>query len=653
MPLWSDDFNRADGPVGGDWVVKSGAFTISSNKLMATSTGVIVTGQATAPGASMAEAVVSISTSSTGIAMPAIRINSTGTRGWGVSAYHNGANTVIRRVAFQDGVQYPAESYTLVGQTPSTATLRIAWSAGTVYCYINGTQVLSAVDSGYGGQTGLGVYLNSTVQTVDDFSCSGDGTPQLLISPRVVGTDDGDQLISVLGVGVTWTPGTPGTPSFSVNAGSVVSQQVTSTTNATVVFSPPATPQVVTFSDVADGLSSTITVVDGTYLGGGTGGVGGLSEAVISWLETQAPHAGIVAKQENGVVTAGATLDIKTVLGGVTLQTEATVGPDPENSPALGLLPVLWRLVNGGYDPAIGPFPEPPVTPLAQLLGTLAAEFAAFRDPSTFTIQDIMDGLRGTGDYTHADLKTAIDAISAPDLQGIIDLLLAIRGSETASIAYNQLILAAIAGAGGYSLDDVKTWSDATRGSGLPTIRGVLDAIAALDIDLSPVTDKLTLIQPDTSYNTTTLNASIGGVAATVGTIAGVVDAVLNIVTALQEAAPVKLPPIVAPTDTWTLGSPVALAEAIQIDESMHGVLIDVTDVGYGVKRLPVGDFNMIFRAGYLAFINPTGYVEEPQFLSFTKGIYTPKTCTAAIGVLVKPNQGQTGTATPFTVDAP
>lgn len=651
MPLWSDDFNRADGPVGGDWVVKSGAFTIASNKLMATSTGVIVTGQATAPGASMAQAVVSITTSSTGIAMPAIRINSTGTRGWGVSAYHNGSNTVIRRVAFQDGVQYPAESYTLVGQTPSTATLRIAWSAGTVYCYINGTQVLSAVDSGYSGQTGLGVYLNSTVQTVDDFSCSGDGTPQLLISPRVVGTEDGDQLISVLGVGVTWTPGTPGTPSFSVNAGSVVSQQVTSTTNATVVFSPPATPQVVTFSDVADGLSSTITVVDGTYLGGGTGGVGGLSEAVISWLETQAPHAGIVAKQENGVVTAGATLDIKTVLGGVTLQTEATVGPDPENSPALGLLPVLWRLVNGGYDPAIGPFPEPPVTPLAQLLGTLAAEFAAFRDPSTFTIQDIMDGLRGTGDYTHADLYAAIGGISGGSNQDVLDYLDTIRGDEVTTLANIYAALAAIRTVNTYHLGDVKTWIESARGTDLPTIRDVLTKLGPSSVNIDTKINALS----DLIVTETTIQGMLDILLAAISGRTGVSIAdVYDLVDDLPNQLPTPITkghPLVAPTDSWTLGTPVALAEAVQIDVGMDGILVDVVDRPSGVKEYPVGDYAMIFRAGYCAFINPMGYVEEPQYLSFTKGIYIPKTCTRAAGVLVKPNQGQTGTVTPYTVD--
>lgn len=115
----------------------------------------------------------------------------------------------------------------------------------------------------------------------------------------------------------------------------------------------------------------------------------------------------------------------------------------------------------------------------------------------------------------------------------------------------------------------------------------------------------------------------------------------------------VIVPPVIQPDTEPVLGTPVAIAEAVQIDAPMAGVLIDVTDVGSGVRRYPVGDFDMLYKAGYLAFINPLGYVEEPQFLSFTKGIYTPKTCTEAIGVLVKPNQGQEGTITPFTLVAP
>jgi hypothetical protein len=85
----------------------------------------------------------------------------------------------------------------------------------------------------------------------------------------------------------------------------------------------------------------------------------------------------------------------------------------------------------------------------------------------------------------------------------------------------------------------------------------------------------------------------------------------------------------------------------------MDGILIDVTQKPDSVKLYPVGDYEMIFRAGYCAFINPLGYVEEPQYLSFTQGVYIPKTCTRAIGVLVKPNQGQLGTIKPYRLTAP
>jgi hypothetical protein len=271
--------------------------------------------------------------------------------------------------------------------------------------------------------------------------------------------------------------------------------------------------------------------------------------------------------------------------------------------------------------------------PVTYALRALIDRADALKTEENYNLASVISLIWGTGGYDLTQIKAAIDAISAPDLSTVIDAVEAARGTSLPTIRDVLDLLGIISTTSNYTLGDVLTAIAAIPGS-----------------DLSPITDKLDLIQPSTSYTLTTLAAQLDGLATSLGTINDKLDAITTTLGNLSVSVTAKVPPVVAPTDEPTLGTPVALAEDIEIDVPMAGIIVDVVDKPSGVKVYPVGDFEMIFRAGYCAFINPMGYVEEPQYLSFTKGVYTPKTCTQAIGVLVKPNQGQTGWVTPFTI---
>jgi hypothetical protein len=64
--------------------------------------------------------------------------------------------------------------------------------------------------------------------------------------------------VTLLGTGTSWTAGTPGTPTFTVSAGTKTAQTVVNGTTATLTFTAPTTPGVVTITD--PGTSATATV---------------------------------------------------------------------------------------------------------------------------------------------------------------------------------------------------------------------------------------------------------------------------------------------------------------------------------------------------------------------------------------------------------
>ena len=250
----------------------------------------------------------------------------------------------------------------------------------------------------------------------------------------------------------------------------------------------------------------------------------------------------------------------------------------------------------------------------------------------------------------HQDILTAIGALEGGDNQEVLDAIAGVKGDPLATVKAAIDLVYALGTTEGYSLADVKTWAEAARDTGLPTIRDVLAKLGTSGSTIEARIDALSdLIVTETTIQGL-LDIAVGVLAGAEGaTIDGVLDAI--------DLLPKELPagggvcaPLITPTTEPVYGDQVALAEALQIDAPMAGVLIDVVDLPGGVREYPVGDFSMIFRAGYLAFITPLGYVEQPQYLSFTKGIYMAKTCTEAIGVLIKPNQGQTGFVKPFTL---
>jgi len=92
------------------------------------------------------------------------------------------------------------------------------------------------------------------------------------------------------------------------------------------------------------------------------------------------------------------------------------------------------------------------------------------------------------------------------------------------------------------------------------------------------------------------------------------------------------------------------LAERITIDGPMDGVIIMI---GTAPSRLPFFQFSALksFKyLGALAFVNDNLDVEAWQTISFTDGLYTPKTMKRATSVYIRTTGGVTGDVIPWTI---
>lgn len=86
-------------------------------------------------------------------------------------------------------------------------------------------------------------------------------TVGIAASPTIANLNVTSQTETVTGLGVTWTPGTPGSPLFTISSGaSIVSQVVNSSTSATVVISTGSAGGVATITDPSTGFTAPITL---------------------------------------------------------------------------------------------------------------------------------------------------------------------------------------------------------------------------------------------------------------------------------------------------------------------------------------------------------------------------------------------------------
>jgi len=110
------------------------------------------------------------------------------------------------------------------------------------------------------------------------------------------------------------------------------------------------------------------------------------------------------------------------------------------------------------------------------------------------------------------------------------------------------------------------------------------------------------------------------------------------------------VPPVWPGADNVTLGTPVALAPGVTIEEGMDGVIVHITAVDPKQMFFTYDDVKAYRHIGALAFFSDEGDLEMWQTLGFVDAVYTPRSLEHAAGVKLMTPGGTEGTVTPWVI---
>lgn len=652
MATFYDDFERANGSLGSNWTDAYSSSSIVSGAAVGTSGTFTVCNTITDSGRNEAQIHFVWITGQTYTACAGVKMSNAARAGYWAGVYNNGgtwtfaiwrrdasANTVIASEALGS---YPVYS----------GLINIVYDTDTIYATLDGAHAISVADTTYVLNSYMGMWLTNSSAVALDFRAVGGAAVQLDITPDVVGNYGSTIPLTATGTGTAWTSGTPGSPTFSCNHGTITAQTVNGTTDADLTFDPGDYLGPVTFTDPSTGATDTITVTSDTEVvpPGGTF----LSQTAIDYIERSAAAeetAYILNRTTDITVTSDETSAMFGMYQTKRSVTESTY--EPSGNPAVtAIADILWRLVNGGYDPTAGPFPTPGFSTLDAGLVAIKADLDELMGESEWTLPDLLAYLGGDPFASHRDIMTAIAGVSEPDLTPVLDAIAALQGDPLATV---KAVLDRV-----YLLDP----------TGTHNLAEILDAIAAIEggeVDLSPVltaiSDLQTYIHGEHETIRTELAAGflvvsaiqalIGSATGTVANVISGVTDVLAIVNEVKDAVtPIAVPPVWIDEAHATVGDAVALADALDISGPLDGLIVNITDSPSGAAKFGFGTTKSWRYVGAVIFQSDRGDWEWAQPIGLEGQIITPRTMQHAAAARFRVESGWQGTVRAFTVTA-
>jgi hypothetical protein len=634
MSTFTDDFERGDGGLANDWYVYTGTFTIASGNVSASAAGWAYNGQISADGRQDALVTFTKGADADVRCGAFLKMTSAHTGGYACYGFVTGGVTQwhVRRVTNSNF----ATDITVNGALLSNGQhiIRFLYDGGILTLWVDGQLILTGFDDTYDAESLAGIYANAAQSAIDAFTLYGNESVGFSIDPGVVGNYGECVELTLTGAAGNWTPGTPGSPTFTVNHGTISAQTVNSSTSATLTYCPGAFLGTATFTDPTSGQTATVTVTSDTEV---------------------VPPADQCPFDEDFVTTANATVlasnrglpTLQSIIvpaaegwGNVYLQ-EAIMDlwyshfrPEGVNVPPTGTLDrvqQLWLVLNGGYEVPTSGYDQPSAVPVVQMLEALGLTIDDIRTVNDWTLGSVINEIRGTSNRTVTEVYDLVDALEAGSNDDVLLWLNTYLGTTGPTLAQLGTMISDLATIAGYDLGDV------------------LDAIAAIPgVDLTPITNKLTAIQPNAAYTLSTIAAQGDGLASSLGTINDKLDALADAVAAIPTDPVTGGAPVWPGVGDATLGTPAALTAQLVLDGPMHGVLVNVTVPPTHSGRISLGGQIFDYKSGEIAFVSDNGFIEPWQYIGWRQGLYTPKRMSQASSALFRILSGCEGTARTF-----
>lgn len=649
-----DDFDRADGPLGSDWSVASGACAIVDGAAVASAESFVLCAAQTEAGAQDHYIVIPKVGGEyfrTGLI---VKSDATAANFYFVEVESlSGTLTITRGWRYNSGWGGTATA-TMATPAGDTLELRVTYSSGVTTGYVNGVSQITLSDADYASQAYFGFYIAGNTGTVNAFDSSDVPEASLNITPDPLYVGGGLVLVTATLTGETWDPENPADTTFTVDHGTIDAQAITSETTATLYYTPADYLGTITFTESKFSLSDT---VDATVIppeGEGEGACPFDAEFIEVANNTEPHYSGDALMTEGTLVSATEAPELN--ISVVQAIAEIWAGMyhwghlhPPEG--ATDRLSILWELVNDGNEPGMGPFDTPSGIPLMHQLDEVRTSLADLRTGAEWDLSDLALVLGGSPVKSHADILNAIG--SSVDYSDVIDAISQLRGNNVATLAATFTQIAQIRTGGLYTLGDV-----------LEAISGLGSGIS---VDLGPIMTKLRTIQPNEAYDLTSLTSllvNLGNVAAAISnsltayrtpsayTVQHILDAILAARTAIIAAVERRrVPPIWPGAELVTFGESYDLSTTAVITAPMDGVLVNITGTDPGTSFFQYQGMRAWRHIGGLTFFQEGGYCETHQALGFASAIYSPKEMVRASGVRLFLGHGPQGTIRPWTIN--
>jgi len=703
--LFYDDFNRADGAPGGAWTVDVGTVDIKTNQLRGHT----------------ADSRVHCSAPAGGERDFTITMTSGPDMGWGAGTYFalsvrsdlTRANcylititsgplgtAIIQISSVVGGATTPMMNNQQISLVAGPHTYSITMLGGVGQVAIDGAPVVTWDASVVASGTYYHLrFHNVDVTYLDDFGSYSVESSAFYVSPGTVPPGVSGLELDLTGSGTSWTPGNPGSPTFTVSLGTVAAQYVTAFNAASLTYNAPAAAGLATITDPGTGRTCVLNITASPPVlpGGGVTDPGllgwlrafntwitnalnqsaldlvngitpDLGESILGWVRyigNPTPYATLAAELHDVLNEVAVDDDDPATLRHILVTALATLY-EIQTTPAISLLDVMNAIdaISGSVDlsgvlTAIGGVSDQvtdlatldgtgwgtPVTSTADLLsaiGGVDADVTAVAS-DVGTVQQAVNYISTTGDHSIADVLTAVGVGTALNsvLSATIIALTLARG--TASAAEIVAFVGTLAGDGSDLLDlvvDILAWMTAHAQPGLPSVV----------TDLSTVINDIAGVSGDLAADLTTITDAISGAEADlssqIGGLDSKLDALADAIAALRTG-----PPTWPGLDGVTLGSPVPITGDMTVAGPLDGVVWAITAYPTASPKYSIGGHDSWRNLGIASFTTDHGDVERFQTVSFDAGVLTPQAIITPAACVLHWVAGVEGTVTPWTVD--
>lgn len=649
MATYPDTFNRADGPLGDDWTVYSGSMSIVSNMAHASTPAWAVAANDSESGDQTHYVVVPVVGGLIAAARVVLKKASDSGNCWWARVSTAGASMRVSVGYVYGGSDIESSHTDTTMPADGLITLTGTFTSTTITAEVGATSASVANDHSYDAQAGFGFALSDNDSVIDAFDAPGGATASMAITPDPVWVGGGLVVLTATGSGTNWDPENASDTTFSADHGTVTAQSITSATSVTLFYTPADYLGSITFSETKYSLQDTIssTVIPPEGQGGGA------CPFDQDFIDT----ANATVEADNRGLPTLQTVVVPAAHGWPNVMLLEAIGDiwysifRPGDVPPGGITDPtqfvqLLQLIAGDENPTVQLYEQQRNTSIREELEGVTDRLVTLIGAEEWTLDDILHNLAGEPIANHQDILSAIAAIDPGSNQDVLDALAAYFGVNPPTIAQLGTMVSDIATIAGYNLGDV------------------LDAIAAIPgVDLTPITDKLTLIQPSTDYNLTTIDTDLSDLHSDVDvvrvdvndirtennyTLGTVMDRLDDIMTALGGVSATSLPlwPGLAGV---TLGTEVALADDLVIDGPLHGLLFTITGQPEHTQKYMFGDVASWARVGQVLFTTDRGDYERSQSFGIDAQVLTPLTMEVAASAVLRVNPNWTGTVRPWT----